>query len=729
MKRPCFTSSAGLASLLFALTFTGCGKKPEAAAPATASAEKAGTPSAAAPAAAPAKKSIVEHAAKLGFAAHLPKDTELYLGTINLKKHLDAAKKSAFWKEVSAFIDDKTPAPSKAAAPTAEAFKKLGGDDTFIAFGKGAGPSMKTIRQLSELYTEITYRAMIAGGPLGGAGAAGAGMQPDKIIKALIEDPKLLKEAAATIGALQLPPMLIGAKVEKPEDLLKELFPEAKLAEAAKKAKVSDVTTALGGKFKSLEFALANFLTDDMEKQALASLPPTANEETKAAIAKAIDDIQAKKVTFAYGTAGGHVIIAVGMDATHVNFVDKAEASLLAKPDFDKLLPHVDRDLVLLSSIDASVTEPLTTDQPFQPILRGIVSGLKSSEMFRGLATGLEPRLAEMAVTEKKMNKRSFANAVGAGWWDDQGFHMDSFGGVTTEWFDDTKPLQFASLLEDPAIVFGFDYNAKADSLAAARTYFESWMELIHYTAGELVKSGLGGPQGVIMYEMIDKTVLPELVNTYRASKAIDETALGTEKALVADVGGKLGELPGLPPTAADKKTLRLAGVHPVVNREAIGKNWTVMEASLKKLMASIPSPTPIPFPNPMSTEKNGVTTYFLPIPLATEDLLPCASVNDKLFIFGSSKNFNESIAGQLAAAKNADTEPSSMKWKVSFGNVREIIKISSALSASPNAAADIKPALRWIAPFENMRGRCWNEKGVRRDSFTWEIHDVKKFD
>ena len=662
-------------------------------------------------------------------AAHLPKDTELYLGSVDLKAHLDAAKKSAFWKEVSAFIDDKTPAPAKSAAPAADAFKKLWGDDIFIAFGKGAGPSMKTLRQLSDLYTEITYRALIAGGPLGGAGAAGAGMKPDKIIKALIDDPKLLKEAAATIGALQLPPIIIGAKANKPEELLKELFPADKLAEAGKKAKVADVTTALGGKFKSLEFPLSNFLTDEVEKQALASLPPTVNEETKAAFAKAIDDIQAKKVTFAYGTAGGHVIIAVGMDAAHLNFVEKAEQSLLAKAGFEKLLPHVERDLVLLSSVDAALIEALSTDQPFQPILRGIVSGLKTSEMFRGLATGLEPRLAEMAATEKKMNKRSFADAVGAGWWDDQGFHMDSFGGVTTEWFDDTKPLQFASLLEDPAVVFGFDYNAKADALTAGRAYFESWMELVHYTAGELVKSGLGGPQGVIMFEMIDKMVLPELLNTYRASKAIDETALGTEKALVADVGGKLGALPGLPPAAADKKTLRLAGVHPVVNREAIGKNWTLMEASLKKLMTSIPSPTPIPLPNPMSTEKNGVTTYFLPIPLATEDLLPCASVNDRLFIFGSSKNFNESLAGQLAAAKGTDAEPSSMKWKISFGNVREIIKISSALSASPNAAADIKPALRWIAPFENMRGRCWSENGVRRDSFTWEIHDVKKFD
>ena len=721
MTRTRFFTLAGFGFSILSLALSGCGKKPEAAAP--------GTPSAAAPGAKPAaaKPSLVDHAAKLGFAAHLPKETELFLGSVNLKAHLDAAKKSAFWKDVSSFIDDKVPAPSKAADPTVEAYKKLWGDDFFFALAKGASPTLSSVRELSELYTEITYRAMMAGGPLAG-GAPAAGSQPEKMIKAIVDDPKLLKRAAATLGALQIPPMIIGVKTEKPDELIKELFPADKLAEVTKKAKSSELTTALGGKFKCLEFPLNAFLTDEMEKQMLSGVAEKPGaDDPKAVIAKAIDDLQAKTVSFAYGTAGGYVIVAIGSTVSHLQFVDKADASLLAKPEFEKLLPFAGKDLVMLGASDASVMQAMSSDEPLQPMLRGLVSGLKSSEMFRGLATGLEPRVSEMALLEKRLYKRAFTSAVGIGWWD-QGYHVESFGGADLGVFDTSKPLQFASLLDDPSLVFGFNYNTKPEFSATGRAYVESWMEMIHHVAGELIKTGLGGPQGGQMFAMIDKTVIPELVNFYRGSKTIDEKALGTEQALIADIGGKLGGLPGLPPEAADKKILRIAGVHAVVDRPLIGTNWTGMEAALKRMIAALPSPTPIPVPAPLSSEKNGVTTYFYPIPFATEDLLPCASVNDRLFMFGTSKNLNESIAGRLASAK-ADPADIGLKWKVNFGNIREIIKISASLSKNADATGGVKTASRWIAPFENMSGRCWNENGQRRDSMTWEIHDVKKFD
>src|SRR4249920_2035949 len=146
MMRTRFFTLAGLGFSIISLTFTGCGKEqPSAESAPGAPAEKG----AAAPA---AKASLIDHAAKLGFAAHLPKSTELYFGSANLKTHLDAAKKTAFWKDVSSFIDDKTPAPSKAANPSGDAFKKLWGDDFFVAFAKGASPTLTSVREISELY-------------------------------------------------------------------------------------------------------------------------------------------------------------------------------------------------------------------------------------------------------------------------------------------------------------------------------------------------------------------------------------------------------------------------------------------------------------------------------------------------------------------------------------------------------------------------------------------------
>lgn len=716
-----FFTLAGFGLCLFSLGFTSCGKKPEAA-PTAVAAE------APAPKASVAKASLIDHAAKLGFAAYLPKDTEVYLGSVNLKAHIDAAKKTAFWKDISAFIDDKTPVPSKAADPSGDAFKKLWGDDFFVALGKGGSPTLGSFRQFMELYTEITYRAMMAGGPLAGGAPAAAGSQPEKILSAIFDDPKLLNRAAAAISGLQIPPVIIGVKTEKPDEVIKALFPDDKLAEMAKKAKVTDLTTSLGGKFKSFEIQFSTLLTDEVEKQMLSSLPAKPGaEDPKPVIAKAIDDVQAKTLSFSFGTAGGYVIVAIGANASHLQFVDKPDASLLAKPEFEKVLPYVGKDLMFLANADASVAQAMSSDQPVQPMLRGLISGLKSSEMFRGLAAGLEPRTAELGELEKKLFKYTFTSAVAVSWWD-QGYHVESFGGRETAMFDHSKPLQFSSLLDDPALVFGVNYNTNPEFGTTARNYVESWLEMLHHITGELIKTGLGGPQGGPMFEMIDKTVIPELVNFYRGSKTIDQKALGTEQALVADLGGKMGALPGLAPEAVDKKILRMAGVHAVVDRSLIGTNWTAMEGALKRMIAAVPSPTPIPVPAPLSTEKNGITTYFFPIPFATEDLLPCASVNDKVFIFGTSKSFNEGIAGRLGSAKPGAGE-TGLKWKVSFGNIREIIKTSASLSKNAGTEGNAKTATQWIAPFENMQGRCWTENGQRRDSMTWEIHDVKKFD
>ncbi len=50
---------------------------------------------------------------KLGFAGRLPADTEFYVGSADFKQHLEALKKSAFYKEISALANDKTPGPGR----------------------------------------------------------------------------------------------------------------------------------------------------------------------------------------------------------------------------------------------------------------------------------------------------------------------------------------------------------------------------------------------------------------------------------------------------------------------------------------------------------------------------------------------------------------------------------------------------------------------------------------
>ena len=115
----------------FSLALSACGEKTVPAS------------SAEAPVAPSGDVKITDVASKFGFAAHLPSSTEFYYGTIQLRKHLDALHQTSFWKDISAFWDDKMPAPSKSGeAAKFDLNKELKGD-VFMAGGKGTASSKK----------------------------------------------------------------------------------------------------------------------------------------------------------------------------------------------------------------------------------------------------------------------------------------------------------------------------------------------------------------------------------------------------------------------------------------------------------------------------------------------------------------------------------------------------------------------------------------------------------
>lgn len=672
--------------------------------------------------------SLLDHAPKLGFAAHLPRDTEFYVATVNLKAHLKALDQTVYAGQIQSFVDDKVPAPSAGVQKDQGLMKKLWGDDVFVALAKGGAAPLKSFNQLNELYSEITYQAIMEGGPLA-AGAGGIQSQPGKMFQAIASDPVLLRRTSEALAGLEMPPLLAGFKVEKPDELLKELFPDEKLKAFAAKAKVTDLTTGTDGRFRVLEFHVRDFLTDDMRMQMLSGIAkgdPDANG-ARDAIDKAIRQVQTKTVSLAFGSAGGCLILAAGPTMSHLRLATTPQESLLANPDFDFVRPYMDRNLLALVLADGGVFEALTSDQPMQSILRGVVAGLRNSEVFGPLAARLQPKIAEMGRTESRLFRRKHSPMVGAGWWD-RGFHFESVGGPDTGMLDYTRPLQFARLLDDPAVLFGVDYHGSREWAVGSRDYFEQWMDLIHLVAGELVKTGLGGRQGQQIFQMLDQKFVPQLVSFYRGSKDIYQNALGSEHAVIVDVGGKLSSLPGMTASATDKKMIRIAGVHDVRNRPLISANWSKMKTSLAGMLAAAPTPFPLELPAVEASEKNGITSYYYPIPFVAEELLPAVSVNDRLFILGTSRNLAQDLAGRLGSTPEPATA-TGLRWKIGFANVRELIQSSAGFFKSADAGNEAKTTARWLAPFENLDGRCWQEHGRRRDSMKWEIHDVVKYD
>jgi hypothetical protein len=133
--------------------------------------------------------------------------------------------------------------------------------------------------------------------------------------------------------------------------------------------------------------------------------------------------------------------------------------------------------------------------------------------------------------------------------------------------------------------------------------------------------------------------------------------------------------------------------------------------------------------PQPISSDKNGVTSWFFGIPYLAGDLMPCASINDKILLLGTSKDNNEALAAELA--KPASVAIDGLVWRFDPAALVDagLGYAKLAKQTSPKDQKDMKQVQKWIKPFHAMQGRVFQEGGVPRTSLTWEITDLVSFD
>ena len=700
-------------ALALMLSASGCKKHIPISSPAAAAESKSAVPS-----------PLTVRAVTLGFAAHLPADTAAYFGTLNLPAHAAALKETNYFKDLTAFLDDKTPAPASGNAKKSEKpvpFEKLLGDDFFFSLGKGAAKAISSLQQLSSFYTEMTYRSLMAGATPGAKPGAGG---TEQMLNTLLNDPELLKRATAALTDAQLPPIMVGVHTDRPDEVLKELLPDDLLAQVRKTAKVSQVTTSLGGKFTLIEATGKDLFNDDMKKKWLAGLPA----ECAAAlpeIGKAVAVLQAKRITLAYGTAGGYLIVMLGSERPNLEFATNPAASLLSRPEFGVLAPYESKNLAAVFFAEGGTLQSLQTPEPLQPMARGVLGALKQSPMFAGMAATLEGKVAALGPVEHELYDRPMTTMIGAAWWD-KGLHLEVEGGLSPKGLESGKPLKFASLVEDPNAVLALNFHGDPQTSATLRRYVEGWAEVLHVAGQELAKANMFGDQGPKMADWIDKEVVPPLVTFYKNSKTLYTQALGNEQAWIVDLGGTMPHgLTPVQPAKEESRMVRIVGVHDVVDRRLIGDSWEEMNAALNGVAKAFPMLAGAKLPEPDVSNNAGVISYSYPLPMGSDDLLPCTSVSDKLFMLGTSKIQQQDIAARLLRAAPGTGTPT-MLWRLDGTKLREALK--SFAPAGP-AGDNAKAAVKWLAPLGEARGRLWIESGRVRNSISLEMKDTTKFD
>ncbi len=683
----------------------------------------------------------VDAAPRLGFAGKLPADTEMYFGSVNFKAQMDALKKSAFWKEISALVDDKTPAPS-AGDKSMVALQKLWGDDWFIAGSAGMTGFMTWLKEFNHLYNEMNFRTLMTGATGGKAGLGGGVKGPDafaeQFIQPLLQDPEQMERIQKIISGFEMPPLLIGFKVDHPADFAKQLLPTETLKQMpADKVTLGTMTTPSGEVFQTLTTDGSRLLSAAAKKDILDKLPADLPANAKTQIEKALTTFQAKKFSVGWGAVGDYLVFASGKTLDHVKFATAPGASVLSQAPLASLSPYLAKDLFALSFFAKSMVNASNDEQPLTPMLRGLVNGLKESSMFRDLAGTLDKRLDELSRRESAVFHRDVTDMATAFWWD-HGVHMESYGGTRPRVFQTGKPLQFSRLLDQPGVVGAWDFVRDRDFEKAERAWGEEMISTLYSASQELVKVGLGGPQVSQQFAMFDQIGVPLLLKIYHAQLDLNDKALGDETAGVLDINGKMPALPGVPPESKGMKIPRYTTINQVMNRPEIAVAWKTIDDTINQAAGTFmgggqpPGSGAAPgmvMPDPISSDKNGVTSYFFAIPFLSGDLLPCSAVNDHVLMLSSSKDAVESIAAELQ--KPVGQTVDGLVWRFDPGALMEYIVSFSQLAPNQTPAnkREMKQITKWAKPFHAMQGHLFQEGDTPRISFTWEISDLVSFD
>jgi hypothetical protein len=205
---------------------------------------------------------------------------------------------------------------------------------------------------------------------------------------------------------------------------------------------------------------------------------------------------------------------------------------------------------------------------------------------------------------------------------------------------------------------------------------------------------------------------------------------LGHESALVVDLSGTMPAIPGVPQTVVDEaKFPRISMIAPVTDRAKLAASWQKMNTTTTNILAKISEMTgeDIPMQKPISSDKDGFTTWFFSMPFFNDDFMPSVTVGDKWFAASTSKN--QALDLVRKADKGGETR-NGLWFSVNFNALRkfsaETVKMLDKNKDDLGMDADdLKNATKVIEALDDMDKltvHARREGGVLRSSVHFKV-------
>jgi hypothetical protein len=255
----------------------------------------------------------------------------------------------------------------------------------------------------------------------------------------------------------------------------------------------------------------------------------------------------------------------------------------------------------------------------------------------------------------------------------------------------------------------------------------EVLMETAYALAMKVSKLPLKDP-GMIrfndMARLFDQNFRPDAVQIWDALRRDGGAALGAETALVIDLDGAFPALPGVAQELVDQaKFPRVSLVAPVEDHAKLASAWEGVHRGMNGILATIGEMkgTQIPTQQPMSSEKDGFTTWFFPMPFFNDDFLPSVTVGGDWIAASSSRNHALQLLGKAGTGEARSGWWCAIRFDVlrAFADETLILleKHPNALPLDAAARAMIRKVASATEDLEKLTAHSRRENGVLRTS------------